>query len=219
MWAAARIPRTLAPRTPRPVSGLEGLTKRPEHDEHEPHERNREQNHAPRLAPRLNLLVDRPRQVDLVQGRRLSALAVKWHRAVTLCSSAPSSIRRFALRRIRIHLPERLGSGAEASEAARIGEPTPGLEPGDPIIRWTASAVPATQVGLVANERREPLPGRGGLAGEGGVRASRACSLSYGAAAEVASEDAAASSQWWGERLGAPGEASRASVENSRSTM
>jgi hypothetical protein len=43
----------LAPRTPRPVTGLDGLPNRPEHYEQEPHERNGEENHRPRVAARL----------------------------------------------------------------------------------------------------------------------------------------------------------------------
>ena len=40
----------LAPRTPWPVAGLDGLPNRPEHYEEEPDERDRKENHAPRLA-------------------------------------------------------------------------------------------------------------------------------------------------------------------------
>jgi len=48
--AVGAVPPTsfaLAPRTPWPVTGLDGLPNRPEHYEQEPDERDRKENHAP----------------------------------------------------------------------------------------------------------------------------------------------------------------------------
>jgi hypothetical protein len=51
--AVGAVPPTalaLGPRTPRPVTRLDGLPNRPEHDEQEPDERDWKEDHAPRLA-------------------------------------------------------------------------------------------------------------------------------------------------------------------------
>jgi hypothetical protein len=50
--AVPRAPLALAPWTPRPVTGLDGLPNCPEHYEDEPDERDRKKNHAARLPAR-----------------------------------------------------------------------------------------------------------------------------------------------------------------------
>jgi hypothetical protein len=57
VWAVPPTSLALAPRTPRAVAGLDGLSNGPEHCEQEPEERDRKQNHVPRLLaalPRLD---------------------------------------------------------------------------------------------------------------------------------------------------------------------